>query len=62
MTMTMTPDSAEFRRLILQIERDLMAHAQLRWLLTDAEATLANRRQDLRAVKARIKRTQPPRS
>ena len=59
--MTMTPDSAEFRRLILQIERDLMAHAQLRSLLTDAEATLANRRQDLRAVKARIKRAQPPR-
>jgi hypothetical protein len=51
-------DRAEFKRLILQIERDLLAQAQLRTLLTAADNTIAGHRQKLRKVKARIKRTQ----
>jgi hypothetical protein len=51
-------DRAEFKRLILQIERDLLAQAQLRTLLTAADATIAGHQQKLRSVKARIKRTQ----
>jgi hypothetical protein len=44
-----------FRRLILQIERDLLARRCLRTLLTRADATLAGRRRDLRNLKARMK-------
>jgi len=51
-------DRAEFKRLILQIERDLLAQAQLRRLLTAADVTIAGHREKLRGVKARIKRTQ----
>jgi len=51
-------DRAEFKRLILQIERDLLAQAQLRRLLSAADANVAGHRQKLRSVKARIKRTQ----
>jgi hypothetical protein len=46
----------EFRRLILHIERDLMAQANLRALLAEGDTTLARHRQDLRAVTARMKR------
>ena len=53
--MAMTSDSVELKRLILRIERDLMTRAQLRLLLDDADATVADRRQELRAVKARLK-------
>jgi hypothetical protein len=49
-------DSAEFKRLILQIERDLLAQAQLRSLLADSDITVANHRQKLRVVKARLER------
>jgi hypothetical protein len=49
-------DSAECNRLILQIERDLLARAHLRSLLTDADTTVADHRQKLRAVKARLER------
>ena len=51
-------DRAEFKRLILQIERDLLAQAQLRALLSAADNTIAGHRRKLRSVKARIKRTQ----
>jgi hypothetical protein len=51
-------DRAEFKRLILQIERDLLAQAQLRRLLSAADTTIAGHREKLRSVKARIKRTQ----
>ena len=51
-------DRAEFKRLIRQIERDLLAQAQLRLLLTAADTTIADDRHRLRSVKARIKRTQ----
>lgn len=50
-------DRAEFERLMLQIERDLLAQAQLRALLTVADKTVADDRQQLRTVKARLKRT-----
>jgi hypothetical protein len=50
-------DRAEFKRLILQIERDLLAQSQLRRLLTAADVVIAGHRQKLRSVKARIKRT-----
>jgi hypothetical protein len=53
--MVMT-DHAEVKRLVLQIERDLLAQAHLRALLTAAGATVTSHRQDLRAVEARITR------
>jgi hypothetical protein len=48
-------DRAEFARLTLQIERDLVAQAQLRALLTVADTTVAGHRQDLRNLKARMR-------
>jgi hypothetical protein len=50
-------DRAELKRLLLQIERDLLAQAQLRTLLTAADQTVAAHREKLRSVKARVKRT-----
>jgi len=50
-----TPDRAEFKRLILQIERDLLAQARLRTLLTSAGETVAGHKQDLRTVEARLR-------
>jgi hypothetical protein len=50
-------DRAVFKRLILQIERDLLAQAQLRILLAAADTTIAGDREELRSVKARIGRT-----
>ena len=50
-------DHAELKRLILQIERDLLAQSQLRTLLTAADKTVAAHREKLRSVKARVKRT-----
>jgi hypothetical protein len=47
----------EFDRLVLQIERDLVAQSRLRTLLTTASTTVADHRQELRSVKARIKRS-----
>ena len=52
----MAPTDREFRRLILHIERDLMAQASLRALLVAWDNTLARHRRGLRAVTARIKR------
>ena len=51
-------DRTVFKRLILQIERDLLAQAQLRILLAAADTTIAGDREELRSVKARIGRTQ----
>jgi hypothetical protein len=50
-----TPDRAEFKRLILQIERDLLAQARLRTLLTNAGVTVAGHRNDLKTVEARLR-------
>ncbi|HEX4348633.1 MAG TPA: hypothetical protein VHZ73_13745 [Vicinamibacterales bacterium] len=52
---------ADCRRLMLQLERDLAAQAQFRALLTVAEATVANRRRELRNLKARVARESPGR-
>ena len=45
-----------FRRLKLQLERDLVAQAQFRTLLIAADATVADRRRELRNLKARFAR------
>jgi hypothetical protein len=50
-------DRVELKRLTLQIERDLLAQAQLRTLLTAADSTIADHRQNLRDVKTRIRRS-----
>ena len=50
-------DHTEFKRLVLQIERDLSAQANLRALLTTAGTTVSGHREELRTVKARINRT-----
>ena len=49
-------DLAQFKQLILQIERDLLEVAQLRTLLTTADATATDHLLELRALDARIKR------
>ena len=50
-----TNNRAEFERLILKVERDLLTKEQLRALLTVAEATVTDDRQSLQVIKARIK-------
>jgi hypothetical protein len=52
-------DRAEFSRLILQIERDLLSQAQLRTLLAAASTSVVDHRRDLRTIEARLKRTRP---
>jgi len=54
--MTKTNRATTFKRLILKIERDLVAQARLRERLTVADATVVNNWKTLRAIKARIKR------
>jgi len=49
-------DRTELQRLALQIERDLLARANFRTLLALADTTVAGHRQELRTIKARIKR------
>jgi len=49
-------DRAEIKRLILRIQRDMLAQTQLRTLLIAADTTIADHRQTLRSIKARIKR------
>ena len=53
-SMRLRPDSAEFKRLMRQIEQDLLNQARLRLLLTEADAAVADDRKKLRAVKARL--------
>jgi len=47
---------AEFNRLLVQIECDLVAQANLRALLTEAGTTVATHRSDLQTIEARINR------
>ena len=54
-------DRAAFRRLMLQLERDLVARSQFRTLLTAADAAVDDRRRELRNLKARIIRKSPGR-
>jgi hypothetical protein len=49
-------DRAGINRLMLQVERDLVAQARLRTLLVDADSTVAIHRRELRIMKARIRR------
>jgi hypothetical protein len=48
----------EVRRLALQLERDVVARAHLRQLLTTTDSTITGDRVQLRALRARLKR--PP--
>jgi hypothetical protein len=50
-------DRAEFTALTLKIQRALLAQAQLRALLTSADAAVSGRRRELRNLKARLART-----
>jgi len=52
-SMAMT-DRAEFRRLLLQVERDLVAQTHLKALCTNAGTIVARHRQELRTIEARI--------
>jgi hypothetical protein len=52
-----TNNRAEFERLILRIERDLLTESQLKALLAVAEVTVPDDPKALVAIKARIKRT-----
>ena len=55
-SLTLVADRIELQRLILQIERDVVAQANLRTLLAAADATVVGHRHELRTVQARIKR------
>jgi hypothetical protein len=55
-------DRATCRRLMLQLERDLVAQGQFRALLSAAEATVADHRRELRNLRARIARQSPGRT
>ncbi len=50
-----TTNRAEFKRVILKIERDLFAQAHLRTLLTAVDQALADDQKELKAIKTRIK-------
>lgn len=56
MKATTSPD--DFARLILQIERDLLAQAYLREKLQVAGRAVAGHRQELRAARASVARAQ----
>ena len=49
-------DFKEVQRLILQIERDLLKQSRLKTMLLTASETVADHRQELRTVKARMVR------
>jgi hypothetical protein len=51
-------DRAEARRLLLQIERGLVAQSSLTALLAKTCIAIAGYRHDLQLVEARLKRTQ----
>jgi hypothetical protein len=49
-------DFKEVRRLILQIERDLLRQSRLKMMLLAATVTVADHRQELRTAKNRMAR------
>jgi hypothetical protein len=49
-------DFKEVRRLILQIERDLLRQSRLKMMLLAATVTVADHRQELRTAKNRMTR------
>lgn len=52
-------DRAQLRRLVLRLERDVLAQAQLRALLATADVAVAGHRQEVRSLKARMARRSP---
>ena len=52
-----TSNRAEFERLILKIERELLTESQMKALSAVAEVTVPDDPKALVAIKARIKRT-----
>jgi hypothetical protein len=59
-TMSRT-DLAEWRRLVLQVARDVVAKARLRTLLTEANSALTGHRRELVIVKTRLRRAKAKR-
>ena len=59
--MVLTDVAHEVRRMVLQLERDVVARAQLRLLLTTADTLVVGDRVQLRALRARLKRPLPKR-
>jgi hypothetical protein len=49
-------ESREVRRLILQVERDLLKQSRLKTMLLAASVTVADHRQELRTAKDRMTR------
>ena len=49
-------DRTELRRLLLELERAMVARGQIRALLADADSAIAHRRLDVRNLKAQIAR------
>ena len=47
-------DRNTFRKLSLQIERDLLTQKRLKALLADVDAVVLDRRRELRSLKARM--------
>ena len=52
-------DSEDVKKLILQIERDLLAESRFKAMLIDAGATMRAHRKDLQVAKARAARSRP---
>ena len=52
-------DRAQLMRLVLCLERDVLAQAQLRTLLAAADVAIAGHRQEVRNLKARMARRSP---
>jgi hypothetical protein len=48
------PHRAALRRLLLKLERDLLTRTHFRALLADVDATIFNRRRELRNLKAQM--------
>ena len=52
-------DLAQFKQLVLQIERDLLDIGRLRTLLTTADAAATDHLLDAKSFDPRVKRAQP---
>lgn len=56
MAITKFSDRDDVKKLILQIERDLLGESRFKAMLIDAGATLRAHRKELRVAKARLSR------
>ena len=59
LTCVAVTDRAQLMRLVLRLERDVLARAQLRALLATADVAVAGHRQEVRSLKARMARRSP---